>query len=226
MSSSASLHYSQFGRSYFQRVYVAFAGNSDLCLSVLRHCADYGEKVFTWCFPSITSPTTSQVGFPHVTGLRERATGLRPEVTGVSAKRLKTLEGVGSVGSLLHGPGTPSTHHVSPQPTLQSFTVSRASYKDPPKPDIVITPFVYGPQGLHNAVGLGSGSCVSLPAAFQSSGRVYRTSGTIEEGQRSFGQDITLRRPRESFLHLTWLALRDKVLVSSMRSSTLFGSQT
>jgi hypothetical protein len=74
MSSSASLQYSLSGLSYFQRVYVAFAGNSHLCLSLLRHCADYGEKVFSWCSPSIASPTSSRVGAPH--DLLEQTTGL------------------------------------------------------------------------------------------------------------------------------------------------------
>jgi hypothetical protein len=235
ISSSASLQYSLSGLSYFQRVYVAFAGHSDLCLSLLRNCADYGEKVFIWCFPSISSPTSSQVDIPHVTGLPERATGLCPELTGASAKSSKTLEGMGGVGPPLRGlgthpayrlsigKGTPQTHLSSPEPTLQSFMVSRASYKDAPKLDIVIAPPACELQGLQSTVGLGNGSGVSLSAASQSSGREYRTSESMEDTQRVFDQDTLPRRPRECFFHLTWLALRGKVFVSSKQSSILSG---
>ena len=237
ISSSVSLQYSVSGLSYFQRVYVAFAGHSDLCLSFLQHCADYGEKVFAWCFPSTPSPTSSQVDIPHVTGLPEQATGLRPELTGSSAKSSKTLEGMGNVGLPLRGLGTHPAHrlstgtgtpptHASPEPTLQGFMVSHASYRDAPKPDIVTAPSACEPQGLYSTACLGNGSGVSLPAASQSSGRVYRTPESIEDRQRVFDQDILPRRPRECFFHLTWLALRGKVFVSSKRSSILSGSPT
>ena len=46
LNSCKSLKYSQSGRSFIQPVYEAFAANSDMCLSFLRQCADYGEKVF------------------------------------------------------------------------------------------------------------------------------------------------------------------------------------
>ena len=94
ISSSDSLKYSQLSLSPFQRVYVAFAGNSDLCLSFLRHCADYGEKVLAWFHPSIGSPTPSRMGAPH--DLRERITGLRSEVTGVSAENAASAQGLSS----------------------------------------------------------------------------------------------------------------------------------
>ena len=235
MSSSASLQYSLSGLSFFQRVYVAFAGHSDLCLSFLQHCAEYGEKVFAWCFPSTPSPTSSQADI-HVTGLPERATGLRPESTGASAKISKT-QGMGGIGPPLRGlgthlahrlstgTGTPPTHHASSEPTLQNFIVSRASYRDAPRPDIVIAPPACEPQGLQSTVGIGNGFGVSLPTASQSSGRVYRTPESIEDRQRIFDQGILPRRPRECFFHLTWLALRGKVFVSSKRSSILSGSQ-
>ncbi|KAI0267204.1 hypothetical protein BGY98DRAFT_1026603 [Russula aff. rugulosa BPL654] len=42
-------------------IYVAFAANSDLCLSVLRNCASYGEKVFTWCFSFNASPISRRL---------------------------------------------------------------------------------------------------------------------------------------------------------------------
>jgi hypothetical protein len=233
MSSSTSLQYSQLGQSHFEQVYVAFAGNSDLCLSLLRHCADYGEKVFAWCFPSIASPTSSRVGVPC--DIRERIAGLSSETTGCSAKGLETAEGMGSVCALLRGfathpthglgtgKGTPPTQHASPNPTLQSLAVSRASCKD--TPDIMITaPAVGELQGLRSMVCLESGSGTTLPAVFQSSGGVYRTS--IDDRQQIFGQDILPRRPSEGFIRWMWTALKDKVLVCSERSSSHSGSQT
>ena len=150
MSSSASLQYSQLGRSSFQQGHVAFAGNSDLCLSLLRNGADYGEKVFTWCFPSIASPTSSRAGAAY--DIRERKTGLQSEVTGVFAKNIHTLEGVGAPvhGLGIHDPtrtgmGTPPTNasHVL---TVHGSPVSRATDKDPPKLVIMITPLLVSPK--------------------------------------------------------------------------------
>jgi hypothetical protein len=205
MSSSASLQYSQLGWSSFQKVYIAFAGNSDLCLSLLRNCADYGKKVLTWCFPSIASPTSSRAGGPYNT--REWTTERQSEVTGISVKRLETPEGVGGVGALVRGLGTHPTHdlstrmrtppssHASHDPTVHSLT-------DPPKPDIMITPPAGEPQGPHSMT-------------------------SLEDGLRFLHQDNILpQRSRENFLHLTWLPVKDKVSVSSRRSSTLSGSQT
>lgn len=53
----------------------------DLRLSLLRRCADYGEKVFA-CVLFIASPTSSRVG----DNLRERTMRLRVEMTGVSTQ--------------------------------------------------------------------------------------------------------------------------------------------
>jgi hypothetical protein len=100
MSSCDSSRYLPLGRSSFQRVYVAFAANSDLCLSVLQHRADYGEKVVAWHPASVGSPASSRMGALH--DLRERSVG-RSSVTGASEKTLETLEGAGSVGALLRG---------------------------------------------------------------------------------------------------------------------------
>ena len=200
MSSSASLQYSPLGRSSFQQVYIAFAGNSDLCLSLLRNCADYEEKVFIWCFPSIASPSSPRAVAAY--DIRERSTELRSEVTGVSAQIIETFEGMGGVGAPVRGRGAhgtsngmrmPPTHYAytSHDPTLHSFTVSRATDKDSPVLDIMITPPTGEPQVLQSTVGL-------------------------EDGDRILGKDNILPRyPRASFLHLTWLPHKDKVLVSS-----------
>ena len=69
----------------------------------------------------------------------------------VDPKSLETLEILGGVDALLRGLGTHPTHGLStesgsppahlesPDPTLQSFTVSHATDKDAIKPDIMIT---------------------------------------------------------------------------------------
>ena len=88
----------------------------------------------------------------------------------------------------------------------------------------MVTPPAGEPQGLQSTVSLGGGSGVSLPTAVQSSEGVYKTS--VEDRQRIFGQNILPRRPIKSLLQLMWLALKDKVLVSSKRSHTHSGSQT
>ena len=83
--------------------------------------------------------------------LRERSVG-RSDLTGVSEKTLGTLEGAGNVGALLRGgthltclgAGVPPIHHPSPDGTLQSLKVFPATDKDPPKPDIMITPSADG----------------------------------------------------------------------------------
>ena len=208
--SSASFQYSQLDQASFQRVYLAFEGNSDLCLDILRHCADYG----------IMFPIGSATGAPH--DLRGRMTEHRSEVAAASP------EGIGDVGAQLRGLGThpthgqstetraPPTRHASPDSTLQSSTVSRAMHKDRSKPDIMITPPAGGqPQGLQSPVSRGSGA--SLPAAIQSSEEVYRAS--IEEREQIFGQNIPPRRPRGGLLRSMWLAFKASILVSSKRSS-------
>jgi len=91
VASTDSLRYAQLGRTSFQRVYVGFAGNRDLCLSFLRDCVDYGEKVFSWCIFSIGSPTSSRVGSPH--DLQERTMRLRSEMTGVSVENATSVQG-------------------------------------------------------------------------------------------------------------------------------------
>ena len=91
--SSDSLQYSPpLSRSSFQRVYVAFAANSDMCLSFLRDCAHYGEKVFTWCLSLNASPISSRVGACH--DLRERTARLLSEATGISTENIASIKGL------------------------------------------------------------------------------------------------------------------------------------
>jgi hypothetical protein len=86
-----SLKYSQSGRS-FERLYVAFAANSDVCLSFVRQCADYGEKVFSLCLDSIVSPTSSRAGVTD--DLRERTMRLQSETTSVSVENVASVQGL------------------------------------------------------------------------------------------------------------------------------------
>ncbi|KAH9990699.1 hypothetical protein BJV77DRAFT_1011657 [Russula vinacea] len=205
--SSASFQYSQLDQVSFQRVYLAFEGNSDLCLDILRHCADYGKML------SIGSATSS-LGAPY--DLRRRTTEHPSEVATAS---IGTPEGIGDVGAQLRGLGThpthvqstgtrtPPTRHASPDSDLQSL-VSRAMDKDRSKPDIMITPPASGqPQGLQSPVSRGSG--VSLPAAIQSSEEVYMTS--IEDMEQVFGQNTPSRRPSEGLLRSMWLAFKASI---------------
>ena len=91
---SNSLKYSQSGRSLIERVYVAFAANSDVCLTFVRQCADYGEKVFSLCLDSIASPTSSRAGVPD--DLRERTMGLQSETTSVFVENVASVQGLSS----------------------------------------------------------------------------------------------------------------------------------
>jgi len=87
----ASLRYSSLSQPSFRQAYVAFAANSDLCLSFLQHCADYGEKVFTWCLSFNASAISSRVGPPH--DLRERTARLLSEATGISTENVASVKG-------------------------------------------------------------------------------------------------------------------------------------
>ena len=102
VSSSASLqHLPLSRRSPFQQVYVTFAANSDLCLSFLRHCADYGEMVFIWCLSFNASPISSRMGISAPHDLRERTTRLLSEVTGISTENVAGVKGLSSYESTL-----------------------------------------------------------------------------------------------------------------------------
>ena len=69
---------------------MAFAANSDLCLSLIRRCTDYGEKVFALRPPSIALLTSSHVG-PY--DLRERTMRLLSEMQGVFAENAAVVQG-------------------------------------------------------------------------------------------------------------------------------------
>jgi hypothetical protein len=92
ISSSASLQYSPLSRTPFQQAYIAFAANSDVCLSFLRDCAGYGEKVFNWCFSFNALPISSPVGAPH--DLQERSARLLSEPTGLSTENVVSVKGL------------------------------------------------------------------------------------------------------------------------------------
>ena len=86
-------------------MYVAFAANSDLCLSFLRQCAHYGEEVIALCLPSIIPPqvlpTSSRAGVPL--DLWDRAMRLRSEITVVSMENDAGAQGLSSYESTFLG---------------------------------------------------------------------------------------------------------------------------
>ena len=84
--SSNSLKYTRSGSSSIQPIYVAFAANSDLCLSLLRRCAHYEEKVISLPLP------TSHGGMPSH-DLLERTMRLQSEMTGVSVGNAVSVQG-------------------------------------------------------------------------------------------------------------------------------------
>ena len=77
-----------------QRVYVGFLANSDVCLSFLQQCADYGEKVFALCLPSIASPTSRSHTYSGVHDLRERTMRLRSEIASVPMENAAIVQGL------------------------------------------------------------------------------------------------------------------------------------
>ena len=89
---SDSVKYSRSGQSPIRQVYVAFAANSDLCVSFLRRCADYGEKVVGWHLPSTDLPTLSCVNTPH--DLRERTIRFLAEMMGISVDNVASIQGL------------------------------------------------------------------------------------------------------------------------------------
>lgn len=91
ISSSASLQDLEMIKSSIQQVYVALAGNSDLCFRFLRHCADYREKVIGCCLALRTSPRATASN-----DFRERTTRLRSEMTDVSVENAASVRGLSS----------------------------------------------------------------------------------------------------------------------------------
>ena len=91
---SDSVKYSRSGLSSIRQIYVSFAANSDLCLSLLRRCADYGEKAIGWRLPSTNLPTLSCVDGPH--DLREQTMKLLAEMTEISVGNVAGIQGLSS----------------------------------------------------------------------------------------------------------------------------------
>ena len=94
MDSSASLQVLPLSRLPFQDAYFAFEANSHVCLSFLRDCADYGEKVFTWYLSFNASPISSRVG-----DLQKGTERLLSEATDNSTENVASVEGLSSYES-------------------------------------------------------------------------------------------------------------------------------
>ena len=88
--SSNSLKYTRSGPSSIQPIYVAFAANSDLCLSLLRRCAHYGKEVID--LPPIAFPTPRDAMASN--DLLERTMRLQSEMTRVSAGNAVSVQGL------------------------------------------------------------------------------------------------------------------------------------
>ena len=73
-----------------QPIYVAFAANSDLCLSLLQRCSHYGEEVID--LSSIAFPTPRSAMASH--DLLERIVRLQSEMTRVSAGNAVCVQGL------------------------------------------------------------------------------------------------------------------------------------
>ncbi|KAF8461764.1 hypothetical protein DFH94DRAFT_71123 [Russula ochroleuca] len=92
LHSSGSLKYSQLGPSSIQRIYVTFAANKDVCLTLLQRCADYGVKLIG--LPSVALPTSLRVMTSQ--DLWERTMRLRFEMTEVSMEKAASVQGLSS----------------------------------------------------------------------------------------------------------------------------------
>ena len=73
---------------------MASAANSDLCLSFLWRCVDYGEKVIDRHLPSIPLPAPFSVMASY--DLRERTARFQSEMTGISAENTPSVQGQSS----------------------------------------------------------------------------------------------------------------------------------
>ena len=145
----------------------------------------------------------------------------------VDSKSLENLESLGGVEGLLHGLGTDRHHGLNT--TTQRFWQARS-----PDPDLgmrgisAVTPFGVELTPMPNT---------SSATARASCGRAYGVDrswdrsatfkfsvphdATIEDRQRIYGHNIPPPRPSKPLLRFMWLALYDKVLVSSKISHTV-----
>jgi hypothetical protein len=73
---------------------VAFAANSDLCLSFLQRCVDYGEKAIDCHLPSIPLPAPFRVMASY--DLRERTVRFHPQMAGISVENAANIQGESS----------------------------------------------------------------------------------------------------------------------------------
>jgi hypothetical protein len=94
--SSYSLKYLPSCQFFIQRVYVAFEANSDLCLSFLRRCVDYGEKAIGCHLPYIPIPLPAPFSVMASYDLRERTVGFQSEMPGISAENAPSMQGQSS----------------------------------------------------------------------------------------------------------------------------------
>ena len=94
LPSTNSLKYLPSCQSSIQQVYLALRGNRDLCLSFLRRCADYGEKVIGCRLSCTAMSIPFRVMASH--DLRERAMRLLSETTDVSAENAASVQGLSS----------------------------------------------------------------------------------------------------------------------------------
>ena len=127
----------------------------------------------------------------------------------VNSKNLESLESLGGISGLLYGLGVHRHHGLNSQiesraPATIDAVTPFGTYMTPPKPD-----------GLQSTASLGGGSSGGRPASFKFPAGAYEA--TIEDRQRIYGQNILPdQRPSKSLRRLMWLALQDKVVVSSM----------
>jgi hypothetical protein len=78
---------------------LALRGNRDACLSFLRHCADYGEKVIGCRLSSTAFPTPFRVMASH--DLRERTMRPLSETTNVSVENAASVQGLSLYQSMM-----------------------------------------------------------------------------------------------------------------------------
>lgn len=94
LPSTNSLKYLPSCQPSIQRVYLSLRGNRDLCLSLLRRCADYGEKVIGCRLSSTVLSEPFHVMASH--DLRERTMRLLSETIEVSVENAASVQGLSS----------------------------------------------------------------------------------------------------------------------------------